>query len=85
MEQKFKKDEILSMYLNEIPYGSTAYGVEAASQRYFGKNVKEINLPEAAVLAALPQADGNFLGNLLVSGQREDGDQYGGCGDHQTN
>ena len=56
IEQKYSKNDILQMYLNEIPYGSTAYGVEAASQRYFGKNVKEINLPEAAVLAALPQA-----------------------------
>ncbi len=56
LEQKFSKEEILQMYLNEIPYGSTAYGVEAASQRYFGKSVKDINLAEAAILAALPQA-----------------------------
>jgi len=56
LEDKYSKDEILQMYLNEIPYGSTAYGVEAASQRYFGKSVRDINLPEAAVLAALPQA-----------------------------
>ncbi|MFH0951519.1 MAG: PBP1A family penicillin-binding protein [bacterium] len=56
LEQKFNKDEILQMYLNEIPYGSSAYGVEAAAQYYFGKTVKDINLAEAAVLAALPQA-----------------------------
>lgn len=56
LEKKFSKDEILRMYLNEIPYGSTAYGVQAASQRYFGKNVQDINLAEAAILAALPQA-----------------------------
>jgi len=56
VEKKFSKDEILQMYLNEIPYGSTAYGVEAASRRYFGKSVKDINLAEAAILAALPQA-----------------------------
>ncbi|MBU1074955.1 PBP1A family penicillin-binding protein [Patescibacteria group bacterium] len=56
IEKKFSKDEILQMYLNEIPYGSTAYGVQAASQRYFGKNVQDINLAEAAILAALPQA-----------------------------
>lgn len=56
LEQKFSKDQILQMYLNEIPYGSTAYGVEAASQLYFGKDVKDVNLAEAAVLAALPQA-----------------------------
>lgn len=56
MEKKFSKDEILQMYFNEIPYGSTAYGVEAASQKYFGKSVRKISLPEAAILAALPQA-----------------------------
>lgn len=56
LEKKFSKEEILQMYLNEIPYGSTAYGVEAASQRYFGKSVRDINLAEAAILAALPQA-----------------------------
>ncbi len=56
IEKKFSKNEILQMYLNEIPYGSTAYGIEAASWRYFGKSVNDINLAEAAVLAALPQA-----------------------------
>jgi 1A family penicillin-binding protein len=56
IEQKFTKDQILQMYLNEIPYGSTAYGVEAASQRYFKKDVKDIDLAEAAILAALPQS-----------------------------
>jgi len=56
VEKKFSKDEILQMYLNEIPYGSTAYGVAAASQRYFGKDVQNINIAEAAILAALPQA-----------------------------
>ncbi len=60
VEKKFTKDEILQMYFNEIPYGSTAYGVEAASQRYFGKSVKDVNLAEAAVLAALPQAPSRY-------------------------
>lgn len=60
LEKKFSKDEILQMYLNEIPYGSTSYGIEAASQRYFGKRVKDINLAEAAVLAALPQAPSRY-------------------------
>ncbi|MEA3449436.1 MAG: penicillin-binding protein [Patescibacteria group bacterium] len=60
MEQRFEKDEILQMYFNEIPYGSTAYGVEAASQRYFGKSVTDINLAEAAVLSALPQAPSRY-------------------------
>ncbi|MDD4901565.1 MAG: PBP1A family penicillin-binding protein [Patescibacteria group bacterium] len=56
MEKKFSKDQILQLYLNEIPYGSTAYGVQAASQRYFKKDVKDLTLAEAAVLAALPQS-----------------------------
>src|SRR3990172_9223841 len=56
MEQKFSKDEILGMYLNEIPYGSNAYGVEAAAQTFFGKHSKELSLDESALLAALPQA-----------------------------
>lgn len=60
IEKTYSKDEILQMYLNEIPYGSTAYGVEAASQRYFGKSVRDINLPEAAVLAALPQSPSRY-------------------------
>jgi len=60
LEEKFSKDEILQMYLNEIPYGSNAYGVEAASQKYFGKSSKDITLAEAAVLAALPQAPSRY-------------------------
>ena len=56
LEQKFSKDDILQMYLNEIPYGSNAYGVEAASQKYFGQDVQNITLPEAAVLAAIIQS-----------------------------
>ncbi len=60
IEKKFSKDEILQMYLNEIPYGSTAYGVQAASQLYFGKDAKDLNLAEAAVLAALPQAPSRY-------------------------
>ncbi len=56
MEQKFNKDEILAMYLNEIPYGSNAYGIEAAAQTFFGKHAKELSLDEATLLASLPQA-----------------------------
>lgn len=55
LERKFSKDEILQMYLNEIPYGSNAYGVEAASQKYFSKSVRDVSLAEAAVLAAIVQ------------------------------
>lgn len=56
IEQKFSKDEILQMYLNEIPYGSTSYGIESAAQTYFGKSAKDLSLAQAALLAALPQA-----------------------------
>ena len=56
IEQKFSKDEILAMYLNEIPYGSNAYGIEAAAQTFFGKSAKDLSLDEAALLAGLPKA-----------------------------
>ncbi len=54
LEKKFTKDQILQLYFNEIPFGSTLYGVEAASQSFFGKSVKDVNLAEAAFLAAIP-------------------------------
>ncbi len=56
LETKFSKNEILAMYLNEIPYGSNAYGVEAAAQTFFGKSAKDLTLDEAATIASLPQA-----------------------------
>ena len=56
LESKYSKDEILSFYLNQIPYGSNAYGVEAASQIYFDKSAKDVSLAESAVLAALLRA-----------------------------
>lgn len=56
IERRYSKDEILDMYLNEIPYGSNAYGIEAAAQTFFGIHARELTLAEAAYLAALPQA-----------------------------
>jgi len=56
IEQRYSKDEILSLYFNQIPYGSNAYGIESASQIYFSKSAKELNLAEAALLASLPKA-----------------------------
>ena len=53
LERKFSKDEILELYLNRVYFGSGAYGVEAAAQRYFGKSAKQVTLPEAALLAGL--------------------------------
>jgi membrane peptidoglycan carboxypeptidase len=56
IERRFTKDQILKMYLNEIPYGSTLYGIESASQAFFGKNAKDLGLAESALLAAIPQS-----------------------------
>lgn len=56
LENKLSKDEILELYLNEVPYGGTIYGVEEASLGFFGKNAKDLNLLESAYIAALPQA-----------------------------
>lgn len=56
LEQMASKEEILSMYLNEIPYGGVIYGVEEASEAFFGKKSGEVTLAEAAYLAALPKA-----------------------------
>ena len=56
IERKFSKDEILKLYFNEIPYGSNAYGIEAAAQTFFGKSAKDLSLAEAALLAAQVKA-----------------------------
>lgn len=60
IEQRYSKDDILLLYLNEVPYGGTAYGVQAASETYFGKNVKDLNLIESAILAGLPQSPSRY-------------------------
>ncbi len=56
VESKYSKDEILELYLNQIPYGSNAYGIASAAQTYFAKNARDLTLAEAAHLAALPKA-----------------------------
>lgn len=56
IEKKYSKDEILGLYLNQIPYGSNAYGVSAASQTYFDKPINELTLGQAALIASLPKA-----------------------------
>jgi membrane peptidoglycan carboxypeptidase len=56
LESKFSKDEILEMYLNRIPYGSNLFGIEVASQAFFGKPAKELSIAEGAILAAIPKA-----------------------------
>ncbi len=55
-EQLYSKNQILEMYLNQVPYGGTAWGVAAASDTYFGKRVEDLSLAEAALLAGLPAA-----------------------------
>jgi penicillin-binding protein 1A len=60
LEHYLTKDEILTIYLNQIFLGSKSYGVEAAAREYFGKHVKDLTLAEAAVLAGLPQAPSRY-------------------------
>ncbi len=55
IEQRYTKQEILSLYLNQIYFGSGAYGVEAAARIYFGKHAKDLNIAECALLAGLPR------------------------------
>ncbi|WKZ25432.1 MAG: PBP1A family penicillin-binding protein [bacterium] len=56
VEGIYSKNQILEMYLNQIPYGSTAYGIESASELYFKKPAKDLSLAESALLAGLPQS-----------------------------
>jgi membrane peptidoglycan carboxypeptidase len=56
LERAFSKEEILELYLNRIPYGNNAYGIEKAAEIYLNKTAKELTLGESALLAALPQA-----------------------------
>lgn len=60
IERTYSKDEILQMYLNEIPYGGGTAGVAAAAQSYFGKEVKDLNLIESIILAGLPQSPSRY-------------------------
>jgi len=55
-ERIYTKDQILEMYLNQVPYGGSAYGIEEAGKTYFGKSAKDLTLEQAALLAGLPQA-----------------------------
>src|SRR5438067_3606204 len=56
LTRRYSKDQILEMYMNQIAYGNRAYGIEAAAETYFGKSARDLSLPEAALLAGLPQA-----------------------------
>lgn len=73
LEKELSKDEILYLYLNEIYLGHGAYGVQAASQNYYGKDVTEITLAEATILAGLPQAPSRYspLVNRRLAKERQ--------------
>ena len=60
LETRFSKERILELYLNQIPFGSGAYGVESAAQRYFGRPINELTVAEGATLAALPKAPSRY-------------------------
>lgn len=64
LDRHYSKEQILEWYLNQVPFGRNAYGVEAASQAYFEKPVSEISLSEAATLAALIKAPSFYMTNL---------------------
>ena len=63
IEQRYSKDEILQLYFNEIPFGSTNYGIESAAQSYFGKPASELTLAQGATLAAMVKAPTRYLNN----------------------
>lgn len=71
LEARFTKDQILTLYLNQIPYGSNAYGIESAAQTFFQKSAVDLTLAESALLASLPQAPsyyspyGNHVDELM--------------------
>jgi len=74
IEKQYSKDQILTLYLNKIPFGHGAYGVEAASQFYFGHSAKALTLPEAALLAGIIQrpADYSPFRNAVAAKRRRD-------------
>ena len=60
IERRFSKNEILTLYLNQIFYGHQAYGIEAAAQTYFAKPAKDLDIAQAAMLAGIPNAPSDF-------------------------
>lgn len=75
VETIYSKDQILEFYLNQTPYGSTAYGIEAAANLYLGKSAKDLNLAEASLLAGLPQSPTRyspFGANPDLAGARQE-------------
>ena len=72
IERKFTKDQIFWMYLNQIPYGSNAYGIESAAKAFFGKKASQLTIAEAATIASVTKAPsyyspfGNHVNELLI-------------------
>jgi membrane peptidoglycan carboxypeptidase len=72
IDRQYTKDKILELYLNQVPYGPVIYGVEGASQAYFGKSAKDLTVSQSAILAAIPRAPsyyspwGNHVGDLVA-------------------
>ena len=73
IERQYSKTEILEMYLNQIYFGQGAYGVQAAAQVYFGKNVEQLNLAECAMLAGIPKSPNYYspTNNLKIAKDRQ--------------
>ena len=71
LERKYSKDQILELYLNRVYFGSGAYGVEAAAQKYFGKSAKMVSLSEAAVLAGLMKSPARLAPNHNLKAANE--------------
>jgi len=71
LERKRSKNEILELYLNRVYFGSGAYGVEAAAQRYFGKSAKDVTLAEAAMLAGLVKSPSRLAPNRNPQGAEQ--------------
>ncbi len=71
LTRRYPKDKILEMYLNEIYYGNMAYGIEAASETYFGKRARDLTLAEASFLAGMPQAPSWYDPYTNMAGVKE--------------
>eukprot|EP01036_Dinobryon_divergens_P042155 gene42155-55985_t len=71
LERRYSKDQILELYMNRVYFGSGAYGVEAASQKYFGKSARAVTVAEAAVLGGLVQAPSRLAPNRNPEGAAE--------------
>lgn len=76
IDKQYSKDQILAMYLNQVSYGGSTYGIEAASETYFGKDVSKLDLAQAAMLAGLPKSPTTYSPfgshpDLAIQRQRE--------------